>query len=50
VVVYTHNPVLERLRQKNCEFKDSLGCIVRPCLKKKKKENQRERNTIKHSG
>jgi hypothetical protein len=25
-----------RLRQKDCEFEGSLGCIVRLCLKKKK--------------
>jgi hypothetical protein len=32
-------PALERLRQEDSEFKDSLGYQVRHCLKKKKKEN-----------
>jgi hypothetical protein len=31
-------PALGRLRQKDREFKDSLGCTVRPHLKKKKKK------------
>jgi hypothetical protein len=36
-------PTLGRLRQEDCEFQVSLGCIARPCLrttkKKKKKKN-----------
>jgi hypothetical protein len=28
-------------RQENCEFEGSLGCIVRPCLKKIKKRKER---------
>jgi hypothetical protein len=30
--------LLEKLRQKDNEFEDSLGCIVSPGLKKKKKK------------
>jgi hypothetical protein len=30
-------PGLERRRQEGCEFEDSLGCIVRLCLKTKQK-------------
>jgi hypothetical protein len=33
----------ERLRQKDHEFKASLSYIVRPYLKKKKKENPGEK-------
>jgi hypothetical protein len=30
-------PALRRLRQEECEFQVSLGYMVRPCLKEKKK-------------
>jgi hypothetical protein len=30
-------PALRKLREKDGEFKASLSCIARPCLKKKKK-------------
>jgi hypothetical protein len=36
-------PALERLRQEDLKFKSSLGCLVRPCLKKKKKVNANSR-------
>jgi hypothetical protein len=31
-------PEFGRLRPEDCKFQASLGCIVRPCLKKKKRE------------
>jgi hypothetical protein len=34
-------PVLGRLRQKDSKFKDSLGYIARPCLKKKMQEKNK---------
>jgi hypothetical protein len=30
-------PAFSRLRQQGCRFEASVGYIVRPCLKKKKK-------------
>jgi hypothetical protein len=36
VMVYTCNPAFRRLRQKDLEFKASLGCLARPCLKNNK--------------
>jgi hypothetical protein len=33
-------PALGRWKQENREFEASLGCIVIPCLKKKKKERK----------
>jgi hypothetical protein len=33
-------PALERLRQEDQELEDSLGYIVRLCLKKKKKKKE----------
>jgi hypothetical protein len=32
--VHSCNPSIGRLRQENCEFKDSLGYRERPSLKK----------------
>jgi hypothetical protein len=32
--------VLGRLKQKDCEFKASLGYIARPCLKKRRKREK----------
>jgi hypothetical protein len=31
----------ERLKQEDLEFKDSLGCIVRSCLKHPKEEGKK---------
>jgi hypothetical protein len=49
IVVHAHNPSTQELRQNhhkfkanglNSEFQASLGCIVRPCLKKPNQINQ----------
>lgn len=37
-------PTLGRLRQENCEFKDSLSYIVRHCLREKKNQSTCDRN------
>jgi hypothetical protein len=34
---------LGRVRQENQEFKASLGCMARPCLKEKKERRKEER-------
>jgi hypothetical protein len=36
-------PALWRLRQKDGEFKDSLGYMTRPCLIKPKKKSKHEK-------
>jgi hypothetical protein len=33
-------PAHRRLRQEKCEFKDSLGYIIRPCLQNKQTNKQ----------
>jgi hypothetical protein len=35
-------PTLGRLNQEDCEFEISLIYVVRPCLKRRKKERERE--------
>jgi hypothetical protein len=35
MVVPICNPSTWEVRQVDCEFKDSLGYVVRPCLRKK---------------
>jgi hypothetical protein len=41
MVLYICNPALGRLRWEDCKFKTSLGYIVTPCLKKKKKLHEK---------
>jgi hypothetical protein len=38
MVMYYRIAVLRRVRQENCEFEASLGYLVIPSLKKKKKK------------
>jgi hypothetical protein len=39
-------PALKRLRQRNQEFKVTLGYIVRPCLRQTERDRDRERGHL----
>jgi hypothetical protein len=41
------SPELGRLKQEGCKFESSVGCVVRPCIKRKdfsKDKKQAKRN------
>jgi hypothetical protein len=35
-------PALRKLRQEECEFEASLGCVAKHCFKKKEKKEERK--------
>jgi hypothetical protein len=43
------SPALGMLMQEDCEFKVSLDCITRPCLKKKKLKIERKEAYLDHN-